>query len=385
MKDAIHGFIPISDKCMKLIDTPLFQRLDYVRQLTSAQYVFPCAHHTRKSHCIGAMHIASKYIRSILNHPNTTLNYREYEKEEIIEALEMTALLHDISHGPYSHSWDATIFSKLYNENKGHDQHRYALLDQLFIDKSLSKKDVQIISKIWSKKIPALSAIVGGPISCDRMDFLKRDSYFTGCDYGCFDIDRIISNCWFETLEDCKKDEDIILVYDAKTVKSIIQGLSTRIYMYEEVYLHKTVIAAAVLIEAMILEALPYLNYIERTKDNFLELTDGSVFHEILSSTSKELEKAREHANNLCFRKLPKMIFEKKCFEVSSSHREGIQVEDGKAIWVSRVLSNDFISDFEKYNIHIRKDRLYTFRDYCKEEYIKVDESKYYFERVYAF
>lgn len=87
IKDIIHGFIPLDKDILKIIDTPIFQRLGRIKQLTSAEYVFPGARHSRKEHCIGAMHLAIKYAR--------VLNLSEHETKVIAVA----ALLHDIGHG----------------------------------------------------------------------------------------------------------------------------------------------------------------------------------------------------------------------------------------------------------------------------------------------
>jgi len=376
MLDAVHGYIHISDWAKNIIDLPIFQRLGYIRQLTSAQYVFPGAQHTRKAHSIGAMHIASKYINTILNKSNIE------EKEKIIMHVELAALLHDIAHGSFSHSFDSTIYSQIYpNVEKGHDVHRHKLLPHFSEHISFDK---DMISDIWNGKLKHLSALINGPVSCDRGDFLKRDSYFCGINYGIFDMDRIIANSWFGKN---KKGEDV-LVYDSKIVPSIIQGLTSRLYLYSEIYLHKNVIAASILIELMILEASKFFNYVERTQniEEFIYLNDGSIFHEILDSKDERLTTAKKYAKSLYERKLPKMISEERKIYKGERLSFGITLLDEKHVkWISRVLSKDFISEFEEDDIHISKNStLYTFREYASLANLEISTESYYYERIYV-
>jgi HD superfamily phosphohydrolase len=386
MLDAVHGYIHIPDWAKKIIDTPLFQRLNFVKQLTSAHYVFPGAVHTRKSHSIGAMHIGGKYIKSILSSPRTGLQLTEEEKEHMIRHVMFAALLHDIAHLFYSHSGDATVYSKMYREHKGHDVHRHTLLpffEKLF---PVNYFDIEYISDIWNGKIPYLSALISGVCGSDRGDFLKRDSYFCGINYGIFDMDRIITNSYF----DINGKGEIVLVYDSKIVPSILQGLSSRLYLYSEIYLHKNVISASILIELMISEAGKVFDYVERTKDidQFIYMNDGSAFHEILFSTDPRLSLAREYAKALYERRLPKMISEeRKIFrnDLCENVISGIVLLDEKHVkWTSRVLSKDFVSEFEESHIHISKNnQLYPFADYAAQFHLENSKESYYFERIY--
>jgi HD superfamily phosphohydrolase len=385
MLDAPLGYIEISPWAKKIIDTKLFQRLGYVKQLTSAQYVFPGAQHTRKSHSIGAMHIAGKYIRSILSSPKTVLNLTNEEKESMIRHVEFAALLHDIAHGSFAHSYDSTIYSKIYpDEEKGHDIHRHTFLPyftKLFPENYFSSER---ISDIWNNKVKYLSAIISGVCGADRGDFLKRDSYFCGINYGTLDMDRIIANSFF----DFDSEKNIVLVYDSKLVPSILQGLSSRLYLYSEIYLHKNVIAASILIELMILEASKVFDYVSRTKDieQFIYMNDGSVFHEILFSTNSDLSLGKEYAKALYERRLPKMISEEKKDYHGGKIVSGITLLDNNHVrWISRILSKDFINEFEESEIHISKNgKLYPFREYACLAHLEISDESYYYERIYV-
>ena len=369
MRDPVHGWINVDKDLIGIIDNPLFQRLGFVRQLTSAQYAFPGARHTRKEHCLGAMHLVGRYLDHF-QHSKIKL------KPELTKCIKISALLHDISHGPFSHSFDSTVYYKIYDVHKGHDEHRHVLLDYF----DLSSKEKEIITNIWRGNVKWVSGIVQGVVGVDRLDFSKRDSFYTGTSYGCFDIDGIIDASGLEMI-----DGGIKLFYDAKIVKRIIQGLTTRLYMYEEIYLNKTVIAASIIIEAMMLEAAKHIDYVDRSLDigKFVYLNDSSVFSEILFSVGPELEKAREYAQQLYLRKLPKLISSRKI--IGENHKVGITIlEDDKIKWTSRTLSKNFIKEFEKSDIYIRDGKKFlTFRDYCQNNKIELPNESYYFERIY--
>lgn len=392
--DAIHGSILVKPKVRKFVDLPIFQRLAHVSQLTSTAYIFPCANHTRKEHCLGAMSIASKYAYFLKLDKGSRFS------------LQIAALYHDIGHGPYSHSWDSTVYSLLYpGVHKGHDVHRLKILEGLYVTKPelfVNEENYCNIRGIWQKKNLALSAILQGPVGVDRMDFVRRDARNTGTQhFGSIDIDRVIYNTSIHMLNDTQ-----VLCYHSKIIPDIIQGLRSRLDMYQQVYLHKAVVAAAVLIEAMIMHANDYCGFANRTDDisKFQYLADDFILNEILSSTCDELALSRIYGKALYERRLPKMISERKII-VSLKTSKGLTVEDEsipsleilhepdvgtgditglKLIWRSRILSNDFVSEFNKYKIHVEvtDNEIVPFGDYWRPDFpIK----SYYLERVYAY
>ena len=304
IKDIIHGFIPLDEDMLKIIDTPIFQRLGRIKQLTSAEYVFPGARHSRKEHCIGAMFLATKYARA--------LKLNEHETKVIAVA----ALLHDIGHGPYSHGYDASVYSLIYPGcHKGHDKHRYAIvksfLKNILIEIGLN---VEEIFEVWNNKNLVLSAILQSALSVDRLDFIARDTLYTATThFGFMEIDRIINHSSICIKPDTLGEgtEKRVLAFSEKIITDVVQGLNSRLHMYNEVYLNKTVIAASCLIEAAIKEATPYLDFVERTlnMDRFIYLND-SIMDEILQSTDPDLEKARYYARRLYHRDLPKLLSE---------------------------------------------------------------------------
>lgn len=366
IKDVIHGTIEIRPDILKIIDTTIFQRLSHIKQLTSAEYVFPGARHTRKEHCIGAMHLASEYAKVLKLNNDETL--------DILTA----SLLHDIAHGSFSHSWDTVIYSEIYpNCHKGHDQHRYAVLDYMNLNNTKQVKN------IWNGNNKLLNGILSGGLSVDRFDFLARDTFYTSTrHFGYFESDRIIKSSLIYT----KPNGERVLAYKEKCIPDAIQGLQTRLYMYNKVYLHKTVIAASILIEAAIKSSKDILNFVERTKniDEFIYLND-SVLDQILLSTNPELKDARYYANLLYERKLPKLIDEETVYSCTDQHTPKIEIKGKKIYWVSRILSNNFVKDFTKQDIHVKtKDGFIPFSDYWNIHWSKYVVETYYIKRTYV-
>ncbi len=379
IKDTVHGLIPVDDDMMKVIDTPVFQRLGRVKQLTSAEYVFPGARHTRKEHSIGTMFLASKYALSL------------GLSDEDTKIIKTASLLHDIAQGPYSHSWDTIIYVLLYpGIHKGHDKHRHEIIKNLLCD-ILNQIGIEPedISKVWNNKNPVLSAILSGPLGVDRGDFSRRDTLYTATThFGYMETDRIINSASVHT----KDDGTQVLAYnEEKVIHDAIQGLTSRLYMYNTIYLHKTVIAASILIEAAIKSAVDYFDLLERTKNlnSFIYLND-SILDQILSNSAPELEEARSYARRIYHRELPKMVTEDIIHvspENKDMHLPGIKIDKGgrRIIWVGRILSNDFSREFTKHDIHVvTKEGTIPFGEYWKKKHPHYQIETYYIKRIYS-
>lgn len=372
IKDVIHGHVKIGEKLMNLIDTPIFQRLGRIKQLTSAEYVFPGARHSRKEHSIGAMYLALKYSKSIGLDKETTY------------MIAAAALYHDIAHGPYSHSWDTVVYSQIYPScHKGHDCHRHKIID--YVD---NLEHPESIKDIWNGNNLLLSAILQGPLGVDRMDFVARDTMYTAArHFGFIESERIINHASVHS-----DNGETVLAYHEKIIPDAIQGLQSRLYMYNTVYLNKTVIAASILIEAALTKASTYLNLVDRTTniDSFVYLNDTVMSEIILSQDqSIKMKEARKYAKRLYNRDLPKMINEDIVYvspEIKNNHTPGLQIDEekGEITWISRILSNDFEREFTKYNIHVKTNtKTISFKEYWKVRYPHYTVETYYIKRVY--
>lgn len=223
INDPVFGFINIPyDIVFDIVEHPYFQRLRRIRQLGLTQFVYPGANHTRFQHAIGATHLMSSAIQVIRSKAH------EITDEEG-EAVSLAILLHDIGHGPFSHSLENSII-----ENTKHEEISLLFMKKLnqFFPGKLDMA-IQIFKNEYPKKF--LHQLVASQLDMDRLDYLRRDSFFTGVTEGVIGSDRIIK------MLNVKDDQ---LVIDIKGIYSIEKFLVSRRLMYWQVYFHKTVISA---------------------------------------------------------------------------------------------------------------------------------------------
>lgn len=223
INDPLYGFIPISNEFIfELLNHPHIQRLRYIRQLGMSDLVYPGALHTRFHHAIGAMHLMS-LVLDALRSKGVDINAAEYE------AAQIAMLLHDVGHGPLSHTLEETILTEVDHENLSY------LFMKAFNHQYNGALDLTMQLFRGTYHRPFFHQLISSQIDVDRLDYLRRDSYFTGVPEGMFGVDRMI------TRMEVMNDE---LVIDEKGLQNIESFLYARRYMYWQVYLHKTVIAA---------------------------------------------------------------------------------------------------------------------------------------------
>jgi len=235
INDPVYGFITIDDALIyKIICHPYYQRLRRIHQMALAQLVYPGAVHTRLHHSLGAYHLMCNAL-----HELRSKGIMISAEEE--QAAKIAILLHDIGHGPYSHALEHTLIKGI--------SHEYIslLIMQKMNDELNGKLDLAIciFKNQHSKKF--LHQLMSGQLDVDRMDYLIRDSFFTGVSEGVIGYDRIIKMLTVHNNE---------LMVEEKGVHSIEKFLVSRRFMYWQVYLHKTVLCA----EKML------VNIIERAK-----------------------------------------------------------------------------------------------------------------------
>jgi HD superfamily phosphohydrolase len=217
----------------RIIQHPYFQRLRRLRQLGFSYYVYPGATHTRFDHVLGAMHLMTMAIREL---EKKGADIRPEEKEAVLTAI----LLHDIGHGPLSHSLEGCFMRDIHHEDLS-----LIFMEHLNqeIDNRLSL-GISIFKNEYPKKF--LHDLVSGQLDTDRLDYLKRDSFYTGVSEGEIGSDRIIKML---------RIHDDKLAVEEKGIYSVEQFLIARRIMYWQVYLHKTVIAAEVMVKKAIKRA----------------------------------------------------------------------------------------------------------------------------------
>jgi HD superfamily phosphohydrolase len=240
--DPIYGFIHSPNKIvLDLIENPYFQRLRRIKQLGLTHLVYPGAYHTRFQHAMGAMHLMTQAIE-VLKSKGVLIS------EEEATAVTIAILLHDIGHGPFSHALENSIVHNVTHED----------ISELFMQRlndhhggSLDLA-IKVFKNRYKRKF--FHQLVSGQLDIDRLDYLKRDSFFSGVAEGVISSDRIIK------MLNVHKGQ---LVVDAKGIYSVEKFLIARRLMYWQVYLHKTVIAA----EFLLIKILMRAKYLAQRKE----------------------------------------------------------------------------------------------------------------------
>ncbi len=223
INDPVHGFVNIpSGLILEIIEHPYFQRLRDIKQLGLTNLVYPGATHSRLLHAIGAMHLMKE---AIINLQNKSVSITKEEEEASLAAI----LLHDIGHGPFSHALENNIIRGV-----SHEEISLALMKAINKEKNgRLTLAIEIFEDKYEKHF--LHQLVSSQLDVDRLDYLKRDSFFSGVAEGMIGLERIIKML---------NVHDNSLVVEQKGIYSIEKFLISRRLMYWQVYLHKTVIAA---------------------------------------------------------------------------------------------------------------------------------------------
>lgn len=232
INDPIFGFIKIPHGLLlNIVEHPLMQRLTRIKQLGLTSMVYPSAQHTRFQHSIGAFHLMSEAITSL-----TQKGIFIFDSEA--EAVEAAILMHDIGHGPFSHVLEHTLINGI-----SHEEISMLMMEQ--INREM-KGELNLALKIFKNDYPKkfLHQLISSQLDMDRLDYLRRDSFFTGVTEGNIGSARIIK------MLDVADDK---LVVNSKGLYSIENYLMSRRLMYWQVYLHKTTVSSEkVLVNALL-------------------------------------------------------------------------------------------------------------------------------------
>jgi hypothetical protein len=272
INDPVYGFISIgSELIYDLISHPAFQRLRFIKQLGLSDLVYPGAIHTRFHHALGAMHLMGRVMES-LRKKGIEISDQE------LEAAQIAILLHDIGHGPLSHTLEETLIPGVHHESVS-----YLFMKKLNED---FNGQLEMALKFFRNAYPRkfFHQLISSQLDIDRLDYLKRDSFFTGVMEGTIGIDRIIA------MLNVHKD---LLVVEEKGIFSIESFLHARRLMYWQVYLHKTAVSAERMLVNIIRRAqylassgdkLPSSDSLNYFLQNKITLTEFSQQPEILDT-----------------------------------------------------------------------------------------------------
>lgn len=235
INDPLHGFVTLPSALVyDVVQHPYFQRLRRIRQLGMSEWVYPGATHTRFHHALGAMNLMVKALDTLRG---KGVEITDEEKEAAILGI----LMHDIGHGPYSHTLEYTLA-----QGVNHEDISIMLMERMNTEfGGALRLAIDIFRGDYHKK-PFLHQLISGELDMDRLDYLMRDSFYTGVSEGIVGVDRLIHMLNV-------KDGD--LVVEEKGIYSVEKFLVARRLMYWQVYLHKTVIAADALLVSILQRA----------------------------------------------------------------------------------------------------------------------------------
>jgi len=267
INDPVHGFITINDPLIfAIFNHSFFQRLRRIQQMALAQLVYPGAVHTRLHHSLGAYHLMCNAINELRD------KGIEISAEEA-QAAKAAILMHDIGHGPYSHGLENVLLKGVH-----HEALSLLIMNQLNADPNPALNgQLTMAIQIFTNQYPKtfLHQLISGQLDVDRLDYLSRDSFFTGVSEGVVGHERILKML---------NVKDNILLVEEKGVNSVEKFLVSRRLMYWQVYRHKTVIAA----ENMLVKIIQRAKQLTKAKDSNIAI--GGILDYFLSNEFTAIE-----------------------------------------------------------------------------------------------
>ena len=310
IRDPIHGTLPVSTDEAVVVDTPWYQRLRHVRQLGFGELAFPGATHTRHAHSLGAMHVVGRLFDSLAARADLPDSVRHRFRT----AVRLAVLCHDLGHMPLSHASEriapprsALGLPAWLRSSPGDVQARHEdFTVKLLLDTDLTELlrtrlgdlgitaealaalitgttppgglDFQHAGNDWS---PLLRALVSGELDADRMDYLLRDSFYTGVNYGRFDLDWLVQN-----LHPAEREGRVELALARSAVFAFEDFLLSRHHMFLSVYLHHTAASYDWMLEAYYREAAGEFE-IPAAPDRFLHTDDVALLSALRASRNR--------------------------------------------------------------------------------------------------
>jgi len=313
INDPIYGFITIPDDLIfDIIEHPFFQRLRRIRQLGLSDLIYPGATHSRFHHALGAMHLMQRTLITLKSKGHVI-------SEEEYQAASIAILLHDIGHGPFSHSLEFSLMPDIAHE-------KISLMIMEEMNRQFSGK-LALAIEMFTDQYPRtfFHQLVASQLDIDRLDYLRRDSFFTGVQEGTIGAERIIKML---NIVDDK------MVVEEKGIYSIENFLSARRLMYWQVYLHKAALSAEVMLVSLVnrarflmknghnLQATPALSFFLQKSNHasepellkrFTQLDDGDIWGSI---------KFWVDSDDFVLKKLSQQVLNRQLFRIHVSNEK---------------------------------------------------------------
>ncbi len=293
VKDPIYGYVYITESEREVIDSYPVQRLRRLRQLAGAEYVYPGANHTRFEHSVGVMYLSGKVVEN----PNIS----QTVSEEDVEAVRLAGLLHDVGHGPFSHVFEHLLTKKL---GKTHEDMTVWIIKNSELKDVLGKlgHNPEYIAEMAAGYLPDrskafLNQIIRSSIDVDKLDFVVRDTYHTGAEYGFVDIFRLIHS--FDVL-------DGNLAVDIGALSTLESFIIARIESFKSIYFHRVGRAVQIMLATALEKADPELGLSTfKTPEEYLDMDDYTVW-----TMLRNCEKSRQIIKDLERRRMLKCAYE---------------------------------------------------------------------------
>lgn len=326
-RDPIHGFIEVSDLEIKIIDSLPFQRLRNIKQLATTYLVYPGAEHTRFGHSLGVMHLVTRAFDLALENYKMAQGKDLFEntrKEWYKQILRLIALTHDLGHAPFSHASEAlfdggvehedftrkiiceTEIAQCIREIGNEFRRKYSVGEEYDITPELlwliyGEKNPELNSQYIMPDYKFLKSFMDSEVDCDKMDYLLRDSYYCGVNYGKYDLNRLLSSLSVYV----KPNDNIMqLAIERGGIHAFEEFVIARYFMFVQVYFHKTRRYLDKLLVDNIARILPNSKYPDDV-DDYLKWDDLSTLNKI-----KEAQHSDPLAKQFIERKVMSCVYE---------------------------------------------------------------------------
>lgn len=298
IKDPVHGYVYITEDEKAIIDTYPIQRLRRLRQLAGSEYVYPGANHTRFEHSLGVMYLAGQ----VLINPNIS----QVVSSEEVDMCRLAALLHDCGHGPFSHVFEHLLQKELH---KTHEDITSWLIEKSEVSDVLAKmgynpKEIAALAvgKLGLKGRAFLDQIISSAVDVDKMDFIVRDTYHTGAEYGFIDVYRLI-----HALDLLGEN----LAVELGALSALEAFVIARIESFKSIYFHRVGRAAQIMLSMAMERANEELRLTAfRTPEEYLALDDYTIWGAL-----KKCPASNEIINSLENRRMLKCAYERTFYE----------------------------------------------------------------------
>lgn len=298
IKDPVHGYVYVTEKEKELIDSYPVQRMRRLRQLAGSEYVYPGANHTRFEHCLGVMYLAGRVAE---NH-----NLSRLVSDEETEMIRIAGLLHDVGHGPFSHVFEQLLIRDL---DKTHEDVTAWLIESSELGEKIAgmefnPKEVArlAVGKLNKPDRAFWDQIISSAVDVDKQDFIVRDTYHTGAEYGFIDVFRLV-----HALDVLGEN----LAVELGALSTLEAFIIARIESFKSIYFHRVGRAAQIMLAVAMEQANDELGLTAfKTPEEYLEMDDSTVWAKL-----KVCEKSKGIIEDLERRRLLKCAYERTFYE----------------------------------------------------------------------